>query len=210
MKLLALRAGQVKLRHSPHGDWSSAIEKQRLTGPERVHSEGLENDRQADKRYHGGPDKALLAYCAAHYQLWRNELNLPHFGPGAFGENLEIEGQSERDVCIGDSYRIGSVLLQVSQPRQPCWKPATLNHLPELTQLMSDTSRTGWYLRVLQEGVLDAPCSIELIERPHPEWSIERANQLIYANAEGFASRRQLAALPELSAAWKKMLTKNV
>jgi MOSC domain-containing protein YiiM len=173
----------------------------------RVHSEGLVGDEQADRRYHGGPDKAILAYCREHYDLWRAELKWLDFGPGVLGENFEISGQSEAEVCIGDSYRAGDLILQVSQPRQPCWKPARLHSYPKLTRLMAKQSRTGWYLRVLQQGMVEAPCPIELIERPHPEWTLERANRLLYHNAEGFQARLELAALPELSEAWQEMLS---
>ncbi|MBV9264671.1 MAG: MOSC domain-containing protein, partial [Acidobacteriaceae bacterium] len=139
--------------------------------------------------------------------LWRDELGRSDFGPGVLGENLEVTGQSEATVCIGDTYRAGEVVVQVSQPRQPCWKPARLHGYPELTRLMAKQSRTGWYLRVLHPGILEAPCAIELIRRPHPTWTIERANRLLYHKAESREAKLELANLPELSTAWQEMLS---
>jgi MOSC domain-containing protein YiiM len=206
MQVVAVRAGAARFRDSPRGEWRSAIEKHRVTTPVRVCELGILGDEQADRENHGGPDKAVLAYCADHYAIWQQELKRPEFLPGAVGENLEITGESEPGICIGDSFRAGEVVFQVSQPRQPCWKPALLNNVPELTKLMALSGRTGWYLRVLKEGLLDAPCEIELLDRPHPEWTVDRANRLLYHKTEGRDGRLELADLPELSEAWSVML----
>ena len=207
--LVAVRAGRVQLRDSKHGPWRSAIEKHRLSGPVQVHAEGVTGDEQADRKHHGGPDKAILAYSADHYPQWREELGLPNFGPGALGENFEIQGQTEAQVCIGDKYRVCDVVLEVSQPRQPCWKPAFLHNLADFTTQIAQSGRTGWYLRVLETGTLNPPCPLELLDRPHPDWTIDRANRLLYHDMENFRARLELAALPELSPAWQHMLRKG-
>lgn len=205
-EIMAVRAGQVRFRHSPGRDWTSAIAKRRITGLVHVGWEGIAGDAQADRVNHGGRDKAVLAYCTDHYTEWRLEFQNPDFGPGVLGENLEVAGQSEADVCIGDRYRAGNVLFELSQPRQPCWKPALLHGYPHLTRRMTDTSRTGWYLRVLQPGTVEPPCEIELLDRPHPQWTVLRANRLVYQKSEPAESRLLLASLAELSPAWKHML----
>lgn len=206
MRLNSVRAGSERDRESPRGHWQSAIEKHRIPVPVRVTTVGVAGDDQADKVNHGGPDKAVLAYSVDHYSAWQAELHSPELLPGSLGENLEITGQSEADVCIGDTFRIHNVLFEVSQPRQPCWKPAWLHGIQELTGLIAATGRTGWYLRVLEEGDLTAPCDIELTARPNPDWTIERINRLIYHKAEGPNAKLTLAALPQLSHAWRKWL----
>ncbi len=206
IEVVAVRAGLARLRESPLGVWRSAIEKHVVQGPARVHRLGILGDDQADRENHGGVDKAVLAYSREHYPGWQEELQRPDFLPGAVGENLEITGQSESDVCVGDTYRIGEVLFQVSQPRQPCWKPARLHGLPDLTARMAKSSRTGWYFRVLEEGMLEAPCQVERVACPHPDWTVERANKLVYLKAEGVEARMELAGLPELSQAWQRWL----
>src|SRR5699024_9350605 len=103
--------------------WTSAIGKSVLTGPAWVAQDNVTGDEQADRRHHGGPDKAVFVYPSEHYSLWREELDLSSVGPGAFGENLAVAGLTEHDVCLGDVWEVGEVVLQVSQPRRPCWKP---------------------------------------------------------------------------------------
>lgn len=206
MTLLGVRAGVARLRQSPQGEWRSAIEKQRLDHVAAVGRLGILCDEQADRVNHGGIDKAVLAYSVDHYPAWRDELGKTDFGPGAMGENLEITGQSEADVCIGDRFQMGPVTFELSQPRQPCWKPAWLNNIADLTQRIAHTGRTGWYLRVVGEGALMPPTPIELIARPHPEWTVARANRLVYQKAEGQDARSHLADLPELAQSWRSWL----
>ena len=188
--------------------WFSAIAKESISGRVAIGTLGIEGDEQADRRHHGGRDKAVLGYAAGNYDRWREELQLPDFGPGVLGENLDIEGQFEGDVCIGDRYELGSAVLEVSQPREPCWKPAMLHGLPDLTRQMAEKGRTGWYFRVLREGFAEALTDLKLTGRPHPEWTIERANRLLYGDGDGARPEAlsALAALPQLSEAWRRML----
>lgn len=130
---------------------------------------------------HGGPEKAMLAYCAGHYPLWNAELGRDDLGDGSFGENLSVSGMDERTVAIGDIHRIGSALIQVSQPRQPCWKLARRCGLPTMPAKAIATGRLGWYVRVLEPGEIRAGDRFELCERPSPEWTISRINHLYFA-----------------------------
>ena len=186
--------------------WLTSFYKQPVTGPIRVLVDRIEGNEQADCRFHGDADKALLAYSAEHYPLWREELTLPEMDAGGFGENLTITGQTEQTVCIGDRYAIGEVILEVTQPRQPCWKLARRWRLPDLPKRVIRTSRSGWYLRVVQTGVLESGQEVVLLSRPHPEWSIARANQVFYTKGGPTEERRQLAMLPELADAWREEL----
>lgn len=102
--------------------WSSGIDKHLVEGPVFVSQTNLTGYQQADLVHHGGPDKAVLAYAFEHYAVWNAEIPSVDFAPGGFGENLTISGLEETECHIGDIVRIGDCLLQISQPRQPCWK----------------------------------------------------------------------------------------
>jgi MOSC domain-containing protein YiiM len=124
----------------------------------------LDGDRQADLRVHGGPDKAVYAYDVSGYDHWRRQLarELPF---GQFGENLTVEGMPEDAVRIGDVYRVGTSVLQVSQPRSPCLKLAMRMELPRFPRMFLESGRTGFYLRVLEEGEIGAGDPITLVSR---------------------------------------------
>lgn len=139
--------------------------KQPVLGPARVGPQNIEGDKQLDRRFHGGPDKAVLAYSADHYPLWRAELSWPELPLGGFAENLSVEGATEETARIGDVWRAGTAVLQISQPRGPCAKIPRFWKRPELLKLVFATGRTGWYLRVLEPGVLQAGDEIALIEK---------------------------------------------
>ena len=185
------------------GPWTSAIIKEAVDGPVWLSHLNVEGDRQGNPAVHGGPDKATLAYGASNYKLWKSELDI-EFPHGAFGENLTINGLDENSVCIGDTFEIGpDVIVQVSQPRQPCWKIARRWQMKSLTSLVDATGRTGWYLRVLREGQLEAGQLVRLTDRPHPDWTIMRATRVIQNRRREMSAANELAQLPELSDAWK-------
>jgi MOSC domain-containing protein YiiM len=202
-RILALCAGRVRERRDTEGTWSSAVLKTPVPGPVPATQDGLAGDEVRDRRHHGGADKALLCYSAAHYPRWRAEtgLDLP---PGAFGENLLLVGLDEEGACLGDTWAAGDALLQISQPRMPCWKPARLWGRPALADEMGRSGRTGWYLRVTQTGVLEAGMVLELRERPHPDWSVARCWRTWQARGEQPTAWAALRSLPELAVAWRE------
>ncbi|WP_354682217.1 MOSC domain-containing protein [Cupriavidus necator] len=178
----------------------------------RVTTLGLAGDGQGDPRHHGGPEKALHHYAFDHYPAWRAELG-PHSAegievlnrPGAFGENLSTTGLTEADVCIGDRFRLGSALVEVSQARQPCWK---LNHRfghAGMSRAVQQSLRTGWYYRVLAEGDVAAGDTLELVTRPYPQWSLQRLLQVLYVDRLDYAALADMAALPPLAESWRKL-----
>lgn len=181
-QLLAIYVGQPA-QYGTHGAkdpmnkvWTTSIFKEVVTGPVWLSTTNLAGDRQADLSVHGGRDKAVNVYAAEHYAAWQTTLNRPEFGPGAFGENFVVAGLNEANVCIGDVYQVGEALVQVSQPRGPCWKIARKWRLKNLTAQVARTGRTGWYLRVLREGYVQAGDRFQLLERPSPELTIEAVN----------------------------------
>lgn len=212
-RLLRLRIGQIETFTSPNQPpFESAIRKLPVEGPLTLGPLGLQGDHQQDPRFHGGPDKAILCYPRAHYVAWAREsteLGEPLIPEGTLGENFEVDGLDETTVCLGDIYALGPHRLQVSQPRQPCWKPARLHHIPQLTARILRTGRTGWYLRVLSPNPapIAAPAPILLEHRPNPTWSVARASHVRHFSKQP-AELAELAALPELSAAWREDLAK--
>lgn len=213
--LVSIQVGQPTTRgHEEAADphdrlWTSAFFKAPISGPVFVGRTNITGDAQADRENHGGIDKAVLAYAASHYDLWRAERTNISWCHGGFGENLTIAGQTEEDVCIGDVWSLGETLFQVSQPRQPCWKLTRRWRITELTALVIANGRTGWYLRVLREGLIDAGRELTLVERPQPHWSVARANEVMHHRKSDRALADELSSLPELSLAWQTSLRKR-
>ncbi|WP_315983554.1 MOSC domain-containing protein [Aliamphritea spongicola] len=181
-----------------------------MTGAVEVMELGLAGDEQADLRVHGGPHKAVHIYPREHYSDWQEALGYRAVleEAGAFGENLSSRGLTEETVCMGDQYRIGSVLFEVSQGRQPCWKLNDRFDCKTMAKQVQDTRRTGWYFRVLEPGTLQAGDDIVLVSRPWPQWSLARFMGLIYDGVLDAPQLREALQLP-LVESWEKLL-KNV
>ena len=188
------------------GTFHTAVRKHRSESPLWLSHTNLDGDRQGDLRHHGGPEKAVMAYALVHYEKWRAELGIEAITEGAFGENLTLDGLDEATVCIGDTWRIGTALTQVSQPRQPCWKLAARWGVPGLALTVQRSGRTGWYHRVLREGRIGPGDEMVLIDRPHPQWTATRANQVMHSTGAALADIEALVALPELSSNWHATL----
>jgi MOSC domain-containing protein YiiM len=158
---------------------------------------GFAGDGQGDAINHGGPDKAVCVYSFDHYPYWEQVLGRA-LQPGAFSENLTIRGLSEDTACIGDVFRAGAALLQVSQPRKPCTKLAGKHGEPQLIKWVTDINFTGFYLRVLQAGRVAVGDPFELVQE-HPERiSISAVNDIMYDRSSDPALITKLAHLPEL------------
>jgi len=166
---------------------------------------GLQEDFQADRKFHGGPEKALLAYGVSSYAIWKEKYGFD-LGYGAFGENISISGLDEENVCLGDIYKIGEALIQISQPRQPCWKINVALQDKNMLKNVLHEGRTGWYYRVIKEGYLQKGMLLTLKERPNPKWSVKRANDVMKSKKENPALVEELLNVKELSDEWKKDL----
>jgi MOSC domain-containing protein YiiM len=156
----------------------SAIGKQPVAVPDlTLDWLNLAGDRQADLRVHGGPDKAVYAYPAEHLPRWNNELGFdPPVGPGTFGENLTTTGWLEDEVHLGDIWSWGDALLQVTQPRSPCYKLALVTGRPELLRRFVATGRSGWYLRVLRPGIVPVAGPMTIVVQVSDAPTILEAN----------------------------------
>ena len=199
------------LRPLPPEGQQTGMFKMPVTGPVAVGREGLAGDMQADLRVHGGPEKAVHYYPAEHYAALA--ARVPALAgvliPGVLGENLSGRGLLEDTVCIGDVFAIGRCRLQVSQPRQPCWKIShRLGHEP-MSRLIADAGLTGWYFRVLEEGEITAGAGIECVERPAPGLTLARLWAARLAHRPDPAELRCLAAAPGLNPAWAQRLAER-
>ena len=209
-RLVAIQVGQPRpqvAKEKEGGEtWVSGYGKEPVDGEVFVGRLNLDGDGQADKRWHGGPDMAVLAYANAHYARWRAELAWPAAGPGAFAENFTVDGVDEQSACLGDIWQVGAARLQISEPRKPCRNISRFWGREDLLRLTEQSGRFGWYLRVLREGRVRAGQEIELIERPHPEWTVARAMAARRNKARDRATAQRLAACPALGADWREKL----
>ncbi|WP_274650703.1 MOSC domain-containing protein [Paenibacillus humicola] len=202
-KLMSLNiARPISVRHGSK-EVQTGIFKQPAGRPLELSKTGLEGDAQADLVNHGGADKAVCVYPFAHYDFWEKELGAA-LAFGAFGENFTVSDLDERSLCIGDTVHVGTTLLQVSQPRQPCFKLG-LKHgrqdLPDLVQLLG---YTGFYFRVLREGKVAEGDEL-ILERRHPEgMTIAEANRLQYRDKSDINGMKRLLGIAELSDSWRK------
>ncbi len=185
----------------------SAIAKYPQQGPIKIGYLGIDGDEQADLRVHGGPDKALHHYPFDHYPHWA--VNAPEAellsAPGAFGENISTVGLREDEICIGDTFRIGTALIEISQGRQPCWKQGERLQWNGLPALMVKERRSGWYYRVLEEGAAQAGDMLTLIDRPLADWTVKRVFGLLVAgdHKRDPHALKALAAMDVLFEGWR-------
>ena len=126
------------------------------------------------------------------------------------GENFAMEYVTEEMVSIGDTFQIGEAAVMVSQPRQPCWKPARRFKLKNLAMLVQTTGKTGWYFRVIKEGFVEEGQAFTLVDRPYPQWTIEKCNQIIHAKKPGFKQMRELAKCELLAPKLRATLEKRI
>ncbi|QQK78647.1 MOSC domain-containing protein [Salicibibacter cibi] len=211
-----LFTGKVKQAGDPNATspmdkpWESGIFKTVTKEQTWASETGLIGDEVADKKTHGGPEKAIFSYPIKHYDYWKKDLGTDAIDVGGMGENLAVLDIDESSVCIGDTYRFGDALLQVSQPRRPCWKPARRFQTMDLALRIQNSGRTGWYFRVLQEGYVRAGVHLELIERPYPEWTIQACNNVMYIDKDNLQLVEKLASCELLATNWKRTLNKRI
>ena len=196
------------MRHA-RGEVSSAIRKTPVEGALTLGMLGLVSDEQADLHVHGGIDKALCVYPREHVAWWASELGIELL-PGGAGENISSFGLVESDVVIGDVYRIGPMsgeavgpLVQVSQPRQPCYKLAARHGNPDIALMVQETGTTGFYLRCMKTGELRRGDPIVLVDRPVHGVTIAEANHVMHHDRHDTKGLRRLLDVPDLANVWR-------
>ena len=164
-RLLAVNVGRVRTVRHQGRSVRTGIYKEPVAHPVEIRGVNLDGDDQADRTVHGGVDKAVYAYAREDYQWWEVELGRP-LAPGTFGENLTTQGIDVSAARVGEHWHVGGALLEVSEPRVPCYKLAMRMEDPEFVRRFATARRPGAYLRIVREGAVRAGDAIELVSRP--------------------------------------------
>jgi MOSC domain-containing protein YiiM len=164
---------------------------------------GFEGDGVADTKHHGGADKAICVYPVDHYPYWQEILGA-ELPAAAFGENLSVSGMKEDEVCVGDIFQVGTAVAQVSQPRQPCSTLAMRYNRSDMVKLVVDSGRTGFYFKVLQEGIVGTGDRISLVENDPNRVSVTFANQIFHHDRRNRRGIEKVLAVPALSQSWRQ------
>ena len=207
--IASLNVGAARAERYKGKEQRSGIVKTAVYGPVKLGTSGLAGDEQADLVFHGGPDKAVCVYSLLHYPHWEQVLgrSLPH---GSFGENFSVAGLSEDGVRIGDTFSAGDAVVQISQPRQPCWKLAMRWGLDELPALVAESGATGYYFRTLEGGDVRAGDELRLLARHPAGVTVAEANRVMHRDKEDEDGIRAVLAVDALSESWRQTLTKRL
>jgi MOSC domain-containing protein YiiM len=192
-----IRTVRLGDRDVPTGIWKSPV-----AGPVRISGVNLDGDDQADRSVHGGPDKAVYAYASEDLAWWAGEIGRP-VTPGTFGENLTTLGIDLAASVIGERWAVGSAVLEVTQPRVPCFKLGLRFGRPELVKLFLRAGRSGFYLSVLREGELGAGDAIERIPVATPSLSVAEVAALYAGRVTDRARMRLASELAGLPQGWR-------
>jgi MOSC domain-containing protein YiiM len=199
------------IRPLPPENQPTGMFKRERIEPAWLGSEGFAGDAQADRRVHGGPEKALHQYPVAHYA--RLAQAFPQAAallvPGSIGENLSVAGWDESTICIGDIFRLGDARIQVSQPRSPCWKIDRRYGVEGMARLIDAESITGWYFRVLEEGEVAPGCGFELLERSAPAATVTQLRTLWRDHRPAPEALEAFAQTPGLAPGWQAKLNER-
>ena len=204
MKLLSINVSQPKAVAFNGRDYQTGIHKRVRMGRVFLSKLGLDGDGQADLKAHGGPNRAVYCYPHEHYGFWAAELAREDFHYGQFGENLTLLGLLETSVCIGDSFRIGDAVIQVTQPRVPCYKLADKLGIPGFEKTFLQANRSGFYARVLQTGKMEAGDPIQQLEADPVGMSVAEVNRALYLDKGDLAAAERALQIEALSPGWRR------
>ncbi len=207
MKLLSVNVSLPKTVSINGRTYKTGIYKSAVSGPRRLARHNLEGDGQGDSKNHGGEFQAVYCYPYEHYAFWANQLARDDFEFGQFGENFTLTGLLEREVCIGDAFQVGAALAQVTQPRVPCYKLADKLGIPGFDKTFLRANRSGFYLRVLEAGQVEAGASIELVSKDPVDMTVAEVNTALYLDKSPAAAERALR-IDALSPGWKRSFEK--
>ena len=210
MKLLAISVGLPQSIESNGRTITTGIFKEPVEGAVHVGMTGVVGDGQADLEAHGGVDKAVYVYTIEHYHFWQQALECPTMPYGHFGENLTVQSMPDDRVHIGDRFRIGRILVEVTQPRVPCFKLGIRMNRPDFPRRFMHSGRTGFYLRVLEEGELSAVETIERISTDPIELSVQESMQALMPGPKQKDVIAKALRVDALSQAWRHDLEKRL
>ncbi len=203
MKLVSVNLSMPKEIVHENKQVTTGIFKRPAEGRLMLHRLNLEGDGQADLWGHGGAFRAVYVYSLENYDYWRRELGRDDFSYGQFGENFTVEGMLEDDIRVGDVFRIGGALVEVSQPRIPCYKLAIKMGVDDFQNRFLKSGRVGFYFRVLEEGEVGAGDSFELVGRHPNGMTVREVSDLLFFNTEDLEGTQRALSIPALSHGWK-------
>jgi MOSC domain-containing protein YiiM len=209
MRIHTLSIGTPETRVDQRGEWVSAIHRKPVDGRVYLSERGLAGDEVADHRHHGSPNQAVCVHPLEHYEYWNSVYPGAIFGPATLGENWTVTGMNEQTVCIGDAYRAGSAVVQVSAPRIPCSTQERKVGLPGFLARVVESRRTGWYLRVLTPGEVGAGDELALVSRPARPYTVAQVNENFHGEFDPVFTE-ELIASPDLEEEWKDILRKRL
>lgn len=205
MKILSVNVGAPRQVQTSGGTVLTSIFKNPVQGRVTVQGHNIAGDRQSDLTVHGGPYKAVYCYPSEHYEFWKRELPGTEMPYGMFGENLTTEGLVEEGVCIGDRFRVGTAVLQITQPRMPCFKLGIRFGRPDIVKLFWRSGRSGIYFSVIEEGSVAAGDAVERTFAAKDGISVADVVRL-YRGDEKSAILRERALRAPLFGGWKDKL----
>jgi MOSC domain-containing protein YiiM len=204
IKIASLNIGTPKKFKTEKSEFVSGIGKQSVAKA-YLTKEGFQGDGVQQTIFHGGSDRAVLFYCFEHYEKWRDEFGTPLKVPG-FGENITVSGLSEENVHIGDVYKIGEAVIEITQSRIPCNTLSKYNDQETLLGRLVSTGFTGYLGRVKQEGWIEKDSAITRISRNPISVSVLYSNQIYFHDKENLEGIKKLLEIEELAEAWRKKI----
>ncbi len=208
MMLLSVNFGGLRAVAANGRQYQTGIYKSVQMGQIWLRRLGVQGDAQADRSAHGGPHRAIYCYAHENYSYWAAQLGRRDFRYGQFGENLTTLGILEKQTCIGDTFRIGGALIQVSQPRVPCYKLADKMGSVGFEKIFLAANRPGFYARVLQEGRVEAGEPITLVERDPAGLTVAQVNAALHLDKSDRATARRALNCAALSPGWRASFEK--
>ena len=203
MKLISVNVSQPKEVLHNGKRIKTGIFKEPVSGRTMMRRLNLDGDGQGDPTVHGGVHKAVYVYPIEHYDYWKQELGRDDLTYGKFGENLTVEGMSEDTVHIGDIFRIGEALVEVSQPRVPCFKLGIKMGNPRIVKPFLESKRVGFYVRVLEEGKVGAGDAIERTKVGEGQMTVKEIVHLRHLDNTNTGAAEKAANLPALTPSWR-------
>ncbi len=206
MKLLSVNVSLPKEISYNGTIITTGIFKEPVQGPVMLRTLNLDGDDQADRVAHGGIDKAVYVYSAENYAYWKRELDREDLPYGQFGENFTVEGMPDDRIHIGDIFRVGEALVEVTQPRVPCFKLGIKMGDPLFPKLFLASERPGFYLRVLEEGKVGAGDVIERLKMGREQMTVREVHHLLFFDKRNVEAARRTLRIPALSPGWRGSL----
>lgn len=210
MHILAVSVGKPKIIQYRGKDVPTAIFKTPVDGPQTVRKTNIDGDEQANLKAHGGPDKAVLAFPSEHYSFYHEQFGKEPYEFGHFGENLTTEGLTEIDVRIGDKLGVGQAVFEVTMPRMPCFKFGLKLESSKALERCISTAKTGFYLRVIQEGKIEAGDTVEYLNSDKAAPSVEHIHRLRFFDKRNVNEIRRVLKFQALSGVLRALFSERL